>query len=138
QLGGSGRHLLAGIEGPFNRNFGRLFVQATATDIAVRGPFANLTLGRDSDRFDLAGHGVWSVGGSAGYEAGWLRGEVGSSYDQYKYTYYHTVDEIEDVRTFYGELRVRPRGYLSVRARYQFERFAWDVHTLWFSLAQAY
>lgn len=138
QLGGTGRHLLAGSEGPFNRNFGRLFAQATASDIVVKGPFVNLVLERDSDRFDLGGHGVWSVGGAAGYQARWLRGELGSSYDQYKYTYFHSVDELQDVRTFYGELSVRPKDFLTVRARYQFERFAWDVHTLWFSLAQAY
>ncbi len=137
-LGGNGRHLLDGPESPFNRNLGRLYVLGTAEDLFVEGLFLTLTLERHSVDFDFEGHGVWAFAGAAGYETGEWRAEIGSSYDQYKYTYYQTVDELEDVRTFYADAGVELTDWLEVRARYQFEMLAWNNHTITLSLTQDY
>ena len=137
-LGGDGRHLVDGGESPFNRDFGRLYAMAQAVDIVVDGPFAMLVLARHGERFDFAGHGVWAVTGSAGYQARAWRVEAGSAYDSYKYTYYQSVDELQDVLTLFADAQVRPFDLLSVRVRYAYERFAWDVHTLTFGLSQVF
>ncbi len=137
-LGGDGRQLLRGETSTFNRNFGRLYLMATAHDIVVDGPFLTLAFERHSVGWDFVGQGLWTLSGSAGYAAGDLRAELGSRYDSYKYTYYSSVDEIQDVRTVYAEARYRIFDLLSLRARYQFERFAWDVHTVRVGLAQVF
>ncbi|MFH1811423.1 MAG: hypothetical protein ABIJ09_21965 [Pseudomonadota bacterium] len=137
-LGSDGRHVLSDEESRFNRTFNRIYAMATATDIVIHGPFASLTLARHSVDYDFAGDGLWSVSGAAGYADRSLRAEVGSSYDMYKYTYYFSVDEIQDVRTVYAELRYKPWDFLALKARYQYELFAWDIHTVTVGVSQVF
>jgi len=137
--GWNGRVLLEGDEEAFNREFGKLYLSLHAADIGIKGPFATLSL--DSHFASLApefggDEGMWTVGGAAGYERCCYKAEVGTYYQRFKYNYYRDVEEITDVRTYFGAVSYKPLDWLRLNARYQFEQFDWNVHTVIFSLSQ--
>jgi len=127
-------------ESAFNRDYGRLYLMLAARDIIVAGPFLQVALENHFAEVapSFGDEGLLTAGGSAGYDRGWLRVEGGSYYQRYKYDYYRDVKEMEDVRTYFGALSVKPLSWLAIRARYQFENLDRDQHTLFFSLTQTY
>lgn len=127
------------VEGSaFNHNLGIFFALVQASDIGTKGPFASLLFEQylnhtNTEFFDA---GVFTVGGSIGWEADSAKGEIGSFYQQYKYDYFMDVQEKTDVRTIYASAQYEPLDWLGVRARYEFEQFDRDVHTFTFTLTQ--
>jgi len=138
RLGYQGRQLLYDDEEAFNRNFGRVYFLASMTDIGVKGPFLSLLFERWMDDPSPDSTGVWTGGGSLGYDAGFLKAEVGSAYARYKYSFYREAEEKVNVRSVFAEIKGKPLSWLIVRARYEFERFDRDVHTLLIGLGQVY
>ncbi len=138
--GWAARILTGGEPSPFNRDYGRVYLLFEAADFAVKGPFATLTGEYYYTHSNSAPSGdtAFNVGGSLGYDNDLLRGEVGSYYQRFKYDYYMNVTEVSDVRTYYGELRVRPVKWFSARVRYELEQFDRTIHTVWLTLTQTY
>lgn len=137
-LGVDGRQLLGGEVSTFNRNFAYAYAELVGQDVVVKGPFARLALERQAVDMDFSGQGYWTMSGSAGYAKGSFKAELGSRYDAYKYTYYQSVDEFQDVQSYFASLQYKPAGQFSIRARYLYEHFAWDVHTFSLSLVQVF
>ena len=133
-----GRQLVDDDETPFNRNSGRAYVLFSAADIAVKGPFITAVFERWADGPAIDDDGLWSVGGSAGYDVERFRCEVGSNYQLYKYDYYLDVDERVHVRTVFADFKVKALDWLAVKARYEYELFDRDVHTVTIGLSQIY
>lgn len=138
--GWAGRQLLGETETRFNRNNHRVFLRLDGRDLGVKGPFASIVAdwhfeqsGASADR-----EGLLTVGGAAGFDTHRFRAEVGTAWQRYKYRYYQDAEEIESVRTVWVDLRARPLSWLDLRLRYEFERFARDVHTVTFGLGQRY
>ncbi len=138
--GWNGRDLLEGVEGPFNRNVGRIYILFEATDIVLKGPFAGLAAeGHYSHAGGQLSHEmIYTAGGSAGYATTKLKVEAGSYYQRYKYDYYRDLREIDDVRTFFGTFSYKLLGWLTLRARYEFEQSDRDFHTVTLALSQTY
>lgn len=137
-LGFQGRRLTSGDETPFNRNVGRVYLLFTAKDILIKGPFLSAVFERWGDGPRATDNGLWTFGGSLGYDVRWFRAEIGSFYQLYKYTYYEDASEKTRVRTFFGEVRGHPLKWLAIHGRYEFERFDRDVHTFLFGITQIY
>ncbi|MBI5524900.1 MAG: hypothetical protein HY897_01055 [Deltaproteobacteria bacterium] len=138
-IGYEGRNLLRDDETVFNRNTSRLYSLFTAADVGIKGPFAGLLFERNSAGLDLfGGQGIWAVGGSAGWDRGILRAEAGTYYQRFAYVYYQDVEELADVRVFFGDVRLRIREWISARTRYQYEAFDRELHTLIVGLTQAW
>jgi hypothetical protein len=138
-LGFVGRHVLSGEEGPFNRSLAHVYAAAVGHDIGLRGLYASLSL---EEHFTLPGSSQpdehqMAVGGALGYDGAWLQAEAGSYYQRFKYDYFANPREVADVRTVYGQLGFKALGWLSVRARYEFEWTDRDVHTLTLTLGQS-
>jgi len=132
------RLLLDGAPGPFNRNFGRFYLLAEATDLGVKGLYASASAEYHfAGRFD-ADTGLLTAGGSLGYRNDALRLEAGTYYQRVKYDYFADVREVTDVRTVYGSARWKPVSWLGLRARYELEVYDRTVHTVNFSLAQTF
>lgn len=138
--GWAGRAVLEDATGPFNRDFGRVYLLAAATDIVVKGPFVALVADAHFTGLspDFTTEGFITAGGSAGYKNKKLKAEVGSYYQRYKYRYYQQVDEIADVRTWSGSVSYKLTHWLKAKLKYEYEQFDWDVHTVIFSLSQHY
>jgi hypothetical protein len=139
QAGFTGRHLLAGEAGPFNRESGHVYLAASAHDPGLRGLYASLSL---EEHFTFPGTGTGqdhhlAVGGLLGYRLPWLEAEAGSFYQRVKVDYFATPREVLDVRTVYGSLGLRVFSWLQVRARYEYEWTDRDVHTLTLALVQS-
>ncbi len=137
-LGYEGRYLTEDDETTFNRNSGRVYFLFTANDIGVKGPFITAVFERWADGPGLDSDGLWSGGGSVGYDIDVFRGEVGSHFQRFKYDYYLDVDERSDVRTVFVDLKGRVLEWLYIKGRYEFERFDRDVHTVTIGLSQVY
>ncbi len=137
-LGYEGRQLLKDNEQTFNRNYNRAYLLFSAVDIVVKGPFLSFVFERWADGAILDGNGLWTVGGSLGHDCRYLRAEVGSFYQRYKYTYYSDVDEIDSVRTVYADLKGKPLDWLAITARYELEIFDRYVHVVTVGLIQNY
>jgi len=124
----------------FNRDYGKLYFMLAAQDIGIKGPFFQVAVENHfadvMPTFDE--EGVLTLGGSAGYDNGFVKAEAGSFYQKFKYDYYHDVNEYEDVRTYFGAFTIKPLPWLAVRARYLFENLDRDQHTVLFSLTQTY
>ncbi len=124
----------------FNRDYGKVYAWLQATDIAIPGPFAGVmfeyhyTLASDAHGDD----NILTLGGSLGWDRKPLRVEAGTYYSKIKYNYYQTVDERENVRTYFGEVGYRVFDWLRVMGRYEFERFDRDIHQATLSLSQAF
>lgn len=132
------RLLLDGGPGPFNRNYGRFYLMAEATDLFVKGLYASATAEYDfAGRWD-ADTGLLTAGGSVGYRNDALRVEGGTYYQRVKYDYFLDVREVSDVRTVYASARWKPVDWLGLRARYELEVYDRTVHTLNFSLSQSF
>ncbi len=132
------RLLLDGPPGPFNRNYGRVYLMADAMDLGVKGLFASA-----SAEYHFAGRldadtGLLTAGGSLGWRNDALRVEGGTYYQRVKYDYFQDVREVTDVRTVYASARWKPVRWLGVRARYELEIYDRTVHTLNFSLSQSF
>lgn len=127
-------------ETKFNRDYGRLYLLFQANDIGVKGLFASLVAEwhYSSLKWQLDPDGLFTVGGSVGYDAKIVRAEVGSHYASFKYTYFKDAREIQDVRTVFADVRVRPVSWLDIRLRYEYEAYAAETHTFMFTLAQRY
>jgi|GEM_PF-1181007 len=136
--GYQGRQLTKHDETPFNRNSGRAYVLFSAADIAVEGPFITAVFERWAEGPAIDDDGLWSFGGSAGYDVERVRCEIGSNYQLYKYDYYLDVDERAHVRTVFADLKVKALEWLAVKARYEYELFDRDVHTITLGLSQIY
>ncbi len=134
-LGGSVRQLLEGEEEAFNRNLLRVYLLASAQRIAGTGLFANAVGQWDRSG---GGRGAVSAGGALGWDQRPLRAELGTAYHRYQYVYYQSPEELADVREFYGDVRVKVLDWLSVRARYSYQIFDRNLHTLTVSLVEAY
>ena len=134
--GWAARMLTKDSPAAFNRDYGRAYLSFDAADIGVEGPFLSAIAEfyythADSERFVTAG-------GSAGYDANKVRAELGTYYQWVKYKYYSDIQEIEDVRTYFAEIRFRPLKWLTIRAKYELEQFDRLIHTAVLSLSQAY
>ena len=137
------RQLIKARSSNFNRNFAYAYTALSAQDIVVSGPWARLALERQAISTDfagsnLSGHGFWTVSGSLGYTRAALRAELGSRYDAYKYTYYHSVDEQQNVQSYFANFGYRFSKKYSLRVRYLYEHFAWDVHSFTLSFVQVF
>lgn len=133
--GWAARILTKGTSTAFNRDFGRAYISFDAADIAVKGPFISAMgefyyTNADSERF-------FTAGGSAGYDKRPVRLEAGTYYQWVKYKYYADVEEVEDVRTYFAELRLKPVKWFSIRMKYELEQFDRLVHTAMLTLSQA-
>lgn len=139
-LGWNGRILTEDDATPFNRDFGRAYLLATAEDIGVRGPFASLALEYHYTHADDFGEdGLFAVGGSVGWDREPVRAEVSTYYQRFKYDYFRDAQEVTDVRTVAADVRYRPWQFLSIRARYELElRSDRDVHTASLMLGQSW
>lgn len=140
--GAQARANLADDQQAFNRNSGRVYALAQAIDLLVPGVFVSADVAWDSvlspGMADLleAGDGRVALGGSVGYQRAGLRAELGTSWDRYKYTYYRDVQELADVRTVYGAVRVRALEWLRVQARASVEVFDRTETTVQVNLVQ--
>ncbi len=132
------RYLVGNDEKPFNRNYGRVYLLGTAADIFAKGLFCTAVFERWGDDVSLKEDGLWTVGGSAGFEDKTLRAEAGSFYQAFEYDYYYDVNERTKVRTVFVDLRAKPLDWFWVRARYEYERFDRDLQTVTFGLSQVY
>lgn len=140
-LGWTGRFLLGDEPTRFNRDYGRLYLLAEGTDLFVRGPFASFVLEYHytHEGSGFGDGGLFAVGGSVGYDVPVFRAELGTIYQRIRYDYFRDADEVEDVRTVFLDLGARPWPWLSVRARYDFEkRVDHDVHAVTVTLTQRY
>lgn len=142
-FGVEARQLLGTEASHFNRNYAYAYTALSAQDIVVTGPYARVSLERQavSDDFvgsNLSAHGFWTMSGAVGYAKAALAAELGSRYDAYKYTYYHSVDEQQNVQSYFASLRYKFSDTYSLRGRYLYEHFAWDVHTFTISFAQVF
>lgn len=140
RVGWNERRLLREESTPFNRNFGRAFVELHAFDIGTRGPFLTAVAEyhyalKDGDQNSEA---LISAGGSAGYKRDKINVLIGSNFFRYKYEYYVEVEERNNVRSYFGEASYKILSWLSARVRYEFERFDRDLHTLTIQLTQTY
>jgi hypothetical protein len=121
----------------FNRDYGRVYAGFDAEDIVVKGPFLSVvgefyyTQNSDAERF-------FTVGGSAGYDGKMVRAEAGTYYNWVKYVYYEDVQEIEDVRTYFVDVKIRPLKWFSISAKYELEQFDRLIHTAMLTLTQVY
>jgi hypothetical protein len=125
----------AGEDGPFNRTFGRMYVGADASDLFVPGLFVDVVAEYHYAR-TFTEDALVTLGGGIGWDKRWLRAELGTSYQQFKYTYYRDADELADVRTLFASLRVRPARALRVDGSYTLEMYDRTVHTLLVSFTQ--
>lgn len=137
-FGWAGRILLGEQPTAFNRTFHRVYVRAEGHDVGVKGLFASVV---GEYHFDAAGvgrdpPGELAVGGAIGYDGARVRVEAGTAWQRFKYRYLQEAEEIDSVRSGWLDLRVRPVQWLDLRARYEFERYARDVHTVTVGLAQ--
>ncbi|MBI1945793.1 MAG: hypothetical protein HYS27_08860 [Deltaproteobacteria bacterium] len=129
-------------EQAFNRNSGRVYALAQATDLLVPGVFVSADVAWDSvlapGPADLLGasDGRVALGGSVGYQRAGVRAELGTAWDRYKYTYYQDVEELADVRTIYGAVGVRALQWLRVQARASVEVFDRTETTVQVTLVQ--
>lgn len=139
-LGYDARQLLNGHkEESFNRNTGRLYLSAGGTDIGVKGPFAQVVFERVADGPAISSHGQWMAGGSVGYDHKYVRAEVGSVYQQYKYDYFADANELAKVETVYAEIKGKPLKWLALRARYECDIMkSLVLHSVFFGLTQSY
>lgn len=124
----------------FNRDFGRLYLLLEANDIGISGPFASLVVeyNKSLSRADVMTNSLFAVGGSAGYKWKPVEATVGSYYYRYKYDYYVDLVELENVRSYFGEVRYDPIEWFSVRLKYIFEQFDRDLHTVTLKLVETY
>lgn len=138
--GWGGRLLTVDQATEFNRDYGRAYLWFQAVDIGVAGPFASLV--GDFNYTHKATHldreNAFSIGGSVGWDKEPLKAEIGTYYQRYKYTYYADVNELENVRTYFGEVAYRPLKWLSAGLRYEFEVYDRQVHTAMLTLTQRY
>lgn len=137
------RQLIKAEATHFNRNFAYAYSALSAQDIVVKGPYARIAVERQavSDDFaasNLSGHGFWTMSGQVGYAKGALAAELGSRFDAYKYTYYHSVDEQQNVQSYFASLNYKFNDKYSLRGRYLYEHFAWDVHSFTLSFVQVF
>jgi hypothetical protein len=137
-VGFEGRQLTEDDETPFNRNFYRAYGLATARDFVLKGLFLSFLFEWGATGFTSDSDGDCAVGGSAGYDSGALRAEVGTYYQQFKYDYYRDVNERANVRTVFVDLKKQLLAWLSVYGRYEFERFDRDIHSMTIGLTQTY
>ena len=63
---------------------------------------------------------------------------MGTAYYRYQYVYYQSPEELADVREFYGDVKVNVLHWLAVRARYSYQIFDRNLHTVTVSLVEAY
>lgn len=139
-LGWDGRQVLQEEEDTFNRSLNRLYLQAEAIDVFTDGLFARLSVEGHFTHVDsnLTGDLDLAVGGAAGYQGAMLGAELGTYYQRVKYDYYQDLRIINDVRTTYAALSIKPLDWLRLRARYEWERSDRDVHTALLSVAQSW
>jgi hypothetical protein len=127
-------------ETEFNRDNGKAYLLFTAEDFGVPGPFIQAAVEAHFAKI-TGGSGDESLitaGGAAGYKNRFLRAEVGTWYQRFKYDYYRDVQEVEDVRTVFGAVTWKALEWLSIKARYQYENLEdRDMHTVLFSLTQS-
>lgn len=122
----------------FNRNVGRVYALFTATDIGVKGPFVSAVFERWATGLNPGDTGVWSAGGSLGTDHRYVRAEVGSYYQLYKYDYLVDRREEAHVETLYLDLTGKVLPWLRVRARYECEWLDRVEHIVTFGLTQLY
>jgi hypothetical protein len=139
-IGWQERMLTKGEPTQLNRSYGRAFLLLEAINIAIPGPFATLLVEYNYVRkdSDLASNSLVAVGGSAGYERTPIKATVGSYYYRYRYDYYVNVRELENVRSYFGEVRYDPYKWLFVRLLYSFDQFDRDIHTVKLTVAETY
>jgi hypothetical protein len=115
------RQLLHGAEGPFNRNSGGIYFQTELNNLGVKGLFATGILEWNYIPWSLRNDSFLALGGSAGYSTRRVKFETGTYYQRWKLNYYRDVEELQNARTVFGSLAVRPVPWLEVRARYNLE-----------------
>jgi hypothetical protein len=140
RIGWNDRRLLDHTPTPFNRNFGRAFLELHASDFGIKGLFLTGVFEYHYTHGDDDGNdeSVFSAGGSGGYRKKPVSVLIGTDYYSYKYNYYADVEEREDVRSYFGEMKFDLLDWLSASARYEFEMFDRDIHTVTISLSQKY
>jgi hypothetical protein len=139
-LGWQERLITKGESTQLNRSYGRAYLLLEAVDIAISGPFATFVVEYNyvPNHSDLASHSLVAVGGSAGYERKPIKATVGSRYYRYKYDYYADLRELENVRSYFGEVSYEPYKWLSICLFYAFERFNRDIHTVKLTVSETF
>ncbi len=138
--GWSGRRLLSGEEGPFNRNLSRFYLLGDGADLFGKGVGLGASLARHQAGRSDAGteQGVTTVGGWLSWARSGWHVEAGSDYQSFKYDYFQDIQEQESVRTWFLRLGWDPLPGLRVSARYTFERSDRDYHTLFLALTRRF
>lgn len=133
-LGGDVRQLIDAEESPFNRNLLRGYLVLSAQKIAGTGLY--LSASGEYHRV-AAGEGLLTAGGALGWDRKPVRAEVGTSYHRWQYVYYQAPEEIADVREVYADVKVNVVKWLALRARYSFQVFDRELHTVTFAISEA-
>ncbi len=136
-VGWAARMLTQDVPSAFNRDHGRVYFAFDAADIVLKGPFISAIAEFHYDHQNDSNR-IITVGGSVGYDQKLIRLEAGTYYNRVKYTYYADVNEIEDVRTYYADIKLKPIKWFTVRAKYELEQFDRLIHTAVLTLTQVY
>jgi hypothetical protein len=130
------RQLLRGAESPFNRNSGGVYFQTGVNNLGVKGLFATGILEWNYIPWSLTNNSFLALGGSAGYAVRRVKVEAGTYYQRWKINYYRDVEELQNARTVFGTVGVRPVRWLEVRARYTAEIVDRTIQSVFLSLRE--
>jgi hypothetical protein len=130
------RQVLSGVPGPFNRNTGGVYFQTEFNNLGVEGLFAAGVFEWNYVPWSLGNGAFMALGGSTGYTARKLKVEAGTYYQRWKVNYYRDVEELQDVRTVYGMVSVRPLPWLEVRGRYNLDIVDRNIHSVFLTLRE--
>jgi hypothetical protein len=130
------RQLLRGTESPFNRNSGGVYFQTEVNNLGVKGLFATGILEWIYIPWSLTNSSFLTLGGSAGYTVRRVKVEAGTYYQRWKINYYRDVEELQNARTVFGTVAVRPVRWLEVRARYTAEIVDRTIQSVFLSLRE--
>jgi hypothetical protein len=115
------RQLLHDQPTRFNRNMNALYARIDLNDNPFKGAFASASVDWNMPTQADDPTRLFTVGGSAGYNARTAKAEVGTYFQRFKINYYRDVEELTDVRTLYVMGSYRVLSHLEVRARYLLE-----------------
>jgi hypothetical protein len=138
--GWDGRVLLGEEPTRFNRDYGRAYLLLHAADIGIKGPFASFSTSYHYTHkaVDTTADDLVTVGGSAGWATELWQAEVGTDYQRFKIDYFRDAREVEDVRTVFAQVKVRPIKWFGARVRYAYEKADRDLHQVTLTLTQTY
>lgn len=106
-------------EGPFNREFKRIFSSAEIDGLLIE----NLTFTITGEKWKSDERELKSLGLDIGYvfNEGKTRLNIGTYYSLYKYDYYLELGERERVRTYYARLKSHLSKSFSIDTSFEYE-----------------